>query len=477
MPPKLAALLTWSFIIWLFRRDIRQKPNVSAALWIPFLWLFIECSRPPAEWLTMFGLPVPGGSSLEGGTPVDSCFQVGIMVAGLLVLQRRGATLGEFVRNNVWIVIFIGYCLLSVCWSDWTFVALKRWIKDLDLPIMAMVILTEADPMEALSRLIKRAAYVLIPVSILFAKYYLNWDRVYDDWSGTMENSGIAINKNFLGLDCFLTAFFFIWYMYRLFKVPREIRDKSWRNEVLLSIGFLAMIWWLFNVSNSRTPLVALTVGVLVMFISGWNKIRKEYIGVYLIVGALLIYGIQMTFDVYGSTIEFLGRNPTLTDRTFLWHDLLRMNINPVIGVGFESFWMGKQMELPHEWETELNESHNGYLETYLTLGIAGEALLLAMLFAAYRNACAELLRNVEWGCFRLGFLVALLIYNWTEAAYRGIDPLMQMFYIIAITAPQPLFAAQPIADTVQTIKSPELANEGVGAGMRITPSTECNMQ
>ncbi len=465
MPPRLAAVLTWSFIIWLFRRDLRQKSNVSGALWIPFSWFVIECSRPPAEWLTMFGLPVPGGSSEDGGTPVDALFQFGVMISGLYVLYKRGATLGDFLRNNIWVALFLGYCLLSVLWSDWTFVALKRWIKDLDLPIMAMVILTEVDPVEALTRLVKRAAYILIPVSVLFAKYYLDWDRVYDDWSGMLENSGIAINKNFLGLDCFLTAFFFIWYAYRLFKVPREARDKFWRDELLLCVVFLAMIWWLFNVSNSRTPLVALTVGVLVMLISGWSKVRKEHIGVYLIAGALLIYTVNLTFGVYSSVIKLLGRNPTLTDRTFLWHDLLRMDINPVIGVGFESFWMGKQMELPHSWETQLNESHNGYLETYLTLGVVGEVLLLGMLFAGYRNACAELQRNVEWGSFRLGFLVALLIYNWTEAAYRGIDPLMQMFYIIALNCATPQLQATPFfVQAGEASEKPELANAGTPA-------------
>jgi exopolysaccharide production protein ExoQ len=465
MPPKLAAFLTWSFVIWLFWRDIREKPNVSRALWIPFLWLSIECSRPLTGWLMTFGLPVPGGMSVEGGTPVDAGFQLAVLVAGLSVLNKRGITLGEFLRNNVWVAIFLGYCFVAIAWSDWPFVAFKRWIKELDLPIMALVVLTEADPMEALTRLIKRAAYVLVPVSILFIKYYPQWGRTYDYWSGVADNCGITTDKNFLGVVCFITGFFFVWHLLQVVKVPRASRDKAWRSELLLCLGFLLMIGWLFRISNSRTPLIAMTIGLSIMLISGWKKVRKESIGAYLMGGALLVCIIQMTFGVYGSTLKLLGRNPTLTDRTFLWHDLLNMDINPVIGVGFESFWDGWQSKLPHFWETESNESHNGYLETYLTLGTVGVALLLGMLFAAYRNACAELLRNVEWGRFRLGLLFAILIYNWTEAGFRGIDPVMQIFYIIALNYPQPqIEAAVSFIEAGETGEKPELANAGTPA-------------
>ncbi|HEV2328710.1 MAG TPA: O-antigen ligase family protein [Verrucomicrobiae bacterium] len=459
MPPRIASLLTWSFVIWLFRRDIQQKPNVSGALWIPFFWFFIECSRPPSHWLIMLGLPVPGGASLDDGTPVDACFQFGVLIAGLCILYKRGASFGEFIRNNVWVAIFIGYCFLAVFWSDWTYVAFKRWIKDLDLPIMAMVVLTEADPLEAATRLIKRAAYVLLPVSVLFLKYYPQWGRFYSDWGGC-ENCGIALGKNFLGLDCLMTGFFFVWHLTRLLKVPRDFRDKSWRSELVLCVGFLFMVGWLFNIANSRTPLVCLTVGALVMLLSGSSWVRKEMIGAYLLGGLLLVGVFQMTFDVYGGALKLLGRNPTLTGRAFEWHDLLNIDINPVTGVGFESFWMGWQKKFPKEWERELNECHNGYLETYMTLGAVGVALLLAMLLAAYRNVCAELVRNVEWGRFRVGFFFAVVLYDWTESGFRGIDPIMQMFYIIALNSPKlQLDVAKSIAEAPVADLTPELAN------------------
>ena len=89
-------------------------------------------------------------------------------------------------------VAFIVYCLLSILWSDFPFVSFKRWIKVLGHPIMVLVIFTEPDPKEALVRLMKRCAYIVLPVSILWMKYYPNLGRTCHrlGGDGELRNSG-----------------------------------------------------------------------------------------------------------------------------------------------------------------------------------------------------------------------------------------------------------------------------------------------
>src|SRR6266853_1461258 len=315
-PPIVAALLTVAFIVFLFRRDIREKPDVSGALWLPLIWLMITCSRGLSQWLNIFGLPVPGATSVEDGSPLDAWFFFVLIAAGFYVLNKRQVRLSEIIRNNGWLIAFLLYCLVSVVWSDFPFVAFKRWFKVLGHPIMALIILTEPDPEEALSRLMKRCAYVIVPVSILFIKYYPQWGRGFDQWSGGAVNTGITANKNTLGCDCLILGFFFSWY---LLQTWRTERGKARRNELLLIAATLAGIWWLLSMAHSSTSLVSLFLGVLIVVILGLRFVDTRFIGTYLVIGILIFAVAELAFGIYASAIQLLGKDPTLTDRTLLW--------------------------------------------------------------------------------------------------------------------------------------------------------------
>src|SRR5438105_2754741 len=208
LPPTVALVLTLALIIFLFRRDIREKPDVTGALWLPVLWILIVCSRAVSWWLELFGLPISGPASAtaatEEGSPLDACVYFALIAAGMYVLAKRQVNLGEAARNNGWLIAFLLYCFLAILWSDFPFVAFKRWIKILGPPTMALVIITEPNFQAALITVIKRCAYVLVLVSALWIKYYPELGLGYDEWSGVPMIRGIAGNKNSLGLDCLI---------------------------------------------------------------------------------------------------------------------------------------------------------------------------------------------------------------------------------------------------------------------------------
>ncbi len=447
MPPLLAAFLTCGFIVFLYRRDNREKPNVTGALWIPLLWLLFTSSRFPSEWLDLFGLHF-GAASLEEGSPLDASVYFALMVAGLYVLHQRRVSLAVIMRNNQWLTIFLLYCLISIVWSDFPAVAFKRWVKVLGHPIMALIVLTEPDPEEALIRLMKRCAYVIVPVSILFIKYYPQWGRGFETWSGAAVNTGITTNKNTLGCILMIVGFFSVWYLLQVWNAEK---GKNRRNELFLTTGFLIMIWWLFSMAHSSTSLVSLLIGVAMVGLLGLRFINKRFIGTYLIFGVLALAVGEMTLGLYASAIQLLGKDPTLTDRTILWHDLLKIDFNPLFGTGFESFWLGKRLDIL--WATRWwhpNEAHNGYLETYINLGLVGLFLLVVLLIATFWKGRRELLRNFEFGRFRLGFLAVSIAYNWTEASFKALSPVWFVFYLIALDYPRRQF----VDESVQANKS-----------------------
>ena len=399
------------------------------------------CSRARealSQWLNMFGLPVSGATSVEEGSPLDAWFFFILILAGICVLNRRHVRLAEIVRNNQWLTIFLLYCLVSIIWSDFPFVAFKRWIKILGHPIMALIVLTEPNPKEALVQLMKRCAYVVVPVSILFIKYYPEWGRNYDPWTGMQMNNGIAMGKNMLGADCLILGFFFFWYLLETWQTHRN----TWRrNELRLIAGFLIGIWWLLLHAHSATSLTSLLIGVVVVCFVGLRSINKNLIGTYLLAAFVVVATAELAFGISGRFSEALGRGSGFSGRTELWEALLGLHTNPILGTGFESFWLG---ERPNQLEGIFffipNEAHNGYLETYLTLGFIGLFLLLGLFVATFWKIRLELFRNFEMARYRLGFLVAIMLYNWTEAAFKTVNPIWFVFYLIALDYPRAYF-------------------------------------
>jgi O-antigen ligase len=157
---------------------------------------------------------------------------------------------------------------------------------------------------------------------------------------------------------------------------------------------------------------------------------------------------LQIIFNITEAAITSLGRNATLTGRDQLWSDVLQMNPNILIGTGFESFWLGKRLEILWEkywWQP--NQSHNGYIETYINLGWLGLFFLSTTIISIFRNIQNRLLysfilRGPEishfyFERFCMGFLISLLIYNITEAVFKSTHFLFLIFFIIAIKYPQ----------------------------------------
>ncbi len=447
-PPFLALLITLAAVVYLFRRDIRQKPNVTGALWLPLIWLFIIMTRFVSSWLGMVGLHV-GGSSVEEGSPVDALASGILIVAGLRVLVQRRIHLAEVVRHNQWLTIFFLWCLLSIFWSDFPFIALKRWIKILGQPIMVLVLFTEPDFETALTVLLKRLAYVIVPVSICFIKYFPEWGRGFSNWTGQGYNTGITEGKNDLGVDCLILGFFYFWYTLKVWQMEKT---KARRTELIYCGLLLAGLWWLMDEAQSSTSLVSCVIAIALLLVMGRPQIRKEHIGTYILLVVALLALAEYLFGISDYFFQAVGRNRTLTDRTLVWQDCLSIPINPVLGVGFESFWLGERQEIMNsKWIWHPNEAHNGYLETYLNLGLVGLFILLAVICATFWKARRELLANFHLGRFRVAFTVAIIVYNWTEASFKALHPMYFLFYLIALDYPR----AEPVAVAVESPPEP----------------------
>src|SRR5262245_40334803 len=146
--PQVALVSCLIFIFYIFRKDFKTCPRFSKALWVPLIWMFLAGSRYVSQWLSL-SAPVTSVDSYSEGSPVDRIVFFSLVAIGVLILSRRDIAWNELLYENTWLVLYLLYCLASIGWSDEPFVLLKRWTKDLGNPIMALIVLTEAQPYEA----------------------------------------------------------------------------------------------------------------------------------------------------------------------------------------------------------------------------------------------------------------------------------------------------------------------------------------
>ena len=215
------------------------------------------------------------------------------------------------------------------------------------------------------------------------------------------------------------------------------------------------MTGWLINMAQSSTSLVSLLIGIVLIVILGLRGIRKEYVGSYFLLGILVCSIAEFGFGVSNMALEILGKDPTLSDRTEVWRDCLKIPINPILGAGFESFWLGDRLKIMWaKWYWRPNQAHNGYIETYLNLGLVGLFLMIGMLLSTFWKARREFLTNFHFGRLRIAFVSLLVAYNWTEASFKALHPMWIVFYIIALDYPK--MAGQATSESADDISSDE---------------------
>ena len=195
--PYLIATAFWLLVTVIVVRDTRSRDGISGALWIPTLWAMILLSRPFSTWVGFGG----GGGGVESqeGSPLDRLFFMGLIAAAIVTLLRRRIAWTAVIARNWPIVLLYAYFLLSVLWADSSVVSFKRWFKDLGNVFVALVVLTEANPLQGIRAVFVRCGYVLIPLSLIFIRYFPSLGRTYNRHTGGMESIGVTFQKNSLG--------------------------------------------------------------------------------------------------------------------------------------------------------------------------------------------------------------------------------------------------------------------------------------
>lgn len=436
MNPSLASLICWCGIAGLFFLDRDKKVHTSVALWLPTIWIGLNGSRPVSSWL---GISPTGTNVQLEGSPVDAAVFAILAAAAVGVLIGRGKRIQPLLAANWPILAYFGYCLISVAWAYHPDVALKRWIKAIGDLAVVLVIVSDRQPLAAFGRVVSRVGFVLFPASVLLIKYYPALGRGYDAF-GLGENTGVSYNKNMLGVTILVISVCTVW---RVMSLGRDKGQPDRWRHLIAQITLVCIGIWLFFLADSSTSKACFILGGGLIVATSLRAIRSRPARVHILCLCIFLGGgLTMLLGGGSGVVQALGRKSNLSGRTDIWAAVLASGTNPLLGAGYESYWIS-----PHEiifarilrdqgwWHPEgLNEAHDGYLEVYLELGWVGVFLISSCLISGYRRAVAAYRLNPTVGGMLLAYIIVTAFYNITEAGFRMLDP-MWIFLLLAIVA------------------------------------------
>ena len=223
-------------------------------------------------------------------------------------------------------------------------------------------------------------------------------------------------------------------------------KNQPDRRRHLIAQGvLLAFGLTLLHMAQSATSLACFLLGCGLILATSHRCFRGRAGRVQLLCSGLVLVGV-LTFFMTGQddVANALGRDSTLSGRTAIWAALIPTVPNPLIGAGFESYWISSAPEIAWHtlsqlgwWHPEIlvPEAHNGYIEIFLNLGWVGVALISIVLISGYRRAIEAFRIYPAVGSLTLAYLMASATYSITEAGFRSLDPIWVVLLMSIFTS------------------------------------------
>lgn len=339
-----------------------------------------------------------------------------LILAAFFILFYQKVSFKKIIKNNKYFFLYFFYCGLSIIWSDYSWVSFKRYIKEVGNILMVFVVLTEKNYYESIKSVIRKCCYILIPLSVVFIKFFPGIGRGYHRYTDLAMYNGAAISKNALALLSAVSALFFTYELINTFKFRKCAQFKL--NIIILLMSF----WLLFKAESSSSKLCFILGFTIIIFYRYFNKISFEKIALLVLV--LFFPVIIFDFKYFVNyLVSFTESSNTFWGRVENWSIYLSyMDGSPLIGEGFHGFWLGDKVEnisKGNYWVA--TQAHNGYLEIYLELGIIGLILFLFFIIPTYFLIKRRLIIYFDYGVISMSFIGFSLMYNIVETGFKGL--------------------------------------------------------
>jgi exopolysaccharide production protein ExoQ len=405
-----------------------QPVSQLAVTWLLMIPLFFYACRG-VLWFQSSGGNAFGGTRYNSTGPTKGSATfivlVSIMLCVLLILMTRLISVLKMCWNNKVFSLLAVYALASCAWSQFPRLSLQFGVY-IVLNVLLVFYLHSRFQPKAIMQLFALLGWIVVLASIVFA---VALPRYGVDHRASSSGSwqGVFIYKN----TCAVMATFLL--SVSFFVPVRTLRDRVLRAAYVLLTVFLILM------TRARTGWIVLAVLLAyVGVVKLSDKCRAGDRAAVLVLLAMFVTVCVVGGALYHDQILMaLGKDPTLTGRTDIWKlAVVSAMKRPFLGYGYRAFWTGLQGEsayitLAERWTVP--GAHNGFLETWLDLGLIGLGMVLITMVVAFWNGAVCLRRGatplVMW---YVSILVMTVVANAAEMTLMFPNYLTWIMYVLA---------------------------------------------
>jgi len=306
------------------------------------------------------------------------------------------------VTTSTLMLIFIFLLMIvSVMWSDYPILTVKRIIFQ---SMLTMIIYLSILTIGSVSRVMETLYFYFFGLAIYVTLFAILLPHFSFDVGG--ELSSIYKGKNYLGFVAFIGSTISLYF----FNLEKENSGKVlalWLIILLLSqsktcIAVMVMVF-LYNLVSRNHVLLNLTTRLFLFAVAL----------IFIIIPTITyFYSSVSFFSIYGG---FFG-TIDLTGRGEIWQlSIEQINSHPFFGVGYASFWgtgtVPDVFNVQYRFFQFINQSHNGYIDVLIQLGVVGLIMVITMLTSLWKELILS--KNI----FLINVFFFCIIHNVTESS------------------------------------------------------------
>lgn len=361
-----------------------------------------------------------------------------IYTVSAILLLTRWRIAADVAFRDPWLLALLGLAGLSILWSEWPMISLRRVAALYGGFVLALYIVVTFSRKEWLTLLawaLGLAGLLSLLLGLLLPEFAIHSEDRHDIFLQYHPGAwrGIFIHKNLLGSHMVIGLLAII----TLLAVNEHYR------HTLLLLAVIMTLLLAFSASRSSWVLASLLPLIYLLRKAPWHHwISQRGFIVWLSLMAGLACAI-IIFSMGDHILSLLGRDVTLTGRIPLWTSLWSSVTEKFFfGHGYGAYWLDWNPSLQVLRETlewPVTHSHNGFMEVSLDLGILGTLLLAASLIRATANALRSAAGSsdpIEQAF--LYFLILILVANLTESYFLKHNNLIWVLYMILALSIEP---------------------------------------